>query len=147
MCIRDRPGLDAHPIAKITFPDQDKSAIVLNTDSGQALAFGPGLVNNPTNTQSLVIAAHKNTHFKPLKYLTPGDIIKLETLSDTTRYKISDQLIIDTRYERLKFEPAQRVQTDKTARKLVLVTCYPFNAISFNGPLRYVVYAEAITSS
>jgi len=140
-------GLDAYPIAKINFPDQNKSAIVLNTDSGQALAFGPGLVYTPTSAQSLVIAAHKNTHFKPLKDLTTDDVITLETMAGTTPYKITDQLIIDTRYEHLKLDGTPELHKDEPASKLVLVTCYPFNNISFNGPLRYVVYAEAITSS
>ena len=140
-------SLDAYPIAKIGFPYQKKSAIVLSTDSGQALAFGPGLVNDAQSGGSLVIAAHKNTHFKPLKTLQPGNIVTLETVTNKTSYTVTDHAIIDTRSDNLTLPALQTHQTTQRPQNLVLVTCYPFDNISFNGPLRYVVYAKAVTSS
>ncbi len=129
--------LDAYPVAKLYMPSGD-THIVLNTDSGQALAFGPGLITGTTlaNDDMTGIAAHKNTHFKGIKTLTKGDEIILETPQDQrTAYRMIDSQIIDTRKANL---PRQN------GTILALVTCYPFDALSFNGPLRYVVFAEKL---
>lgn len=131
--------MDAHPIARLTLPNQ-KSYIVLNEDSGQALAFGPALVRGTSldGTSMTAIAAHKNTQFMSLKTIKTGDIISLQTADNQTfSYQVNHQAIIDTQSEAL---------LDQGKNSLVLITCYPFNNISFNGPLRYVVYAEKLPS-
>jgi len=143
--------LDAYPIAKLTMPRHNQSAIVLNTDSGQALAFGPALISGtarPDQAGLIAIAAHKNTHFKTLQYLRPGDKLVLQTQSGHTKYFIvSHSDIIDTRRAGLPLPPTEN-SLDFTARQtLVLVTCYPFDSISFNGPLRYIIYAKSVTPS
>lgn len=132
--------MDAYPVGRIIFEGYDESHIVLNTDSGQALAFGPAVINGTENTDMLAIAAHKNTQFRTLKDLNVGDIITLERpKGETLTYRMVNSEILDSRTQGIGIEiPAQ------TPSKLALVTCYPFNAISFNGPLRYVVYAERL---
>lgn len=132
--------MDAHPVGRIIFEGHDESHIILNTDSGQALAFGPAVINGTENTDMLAIAAHKNTQFRTLKDLIAGDLITLERpKGETITYRMIYSEILDSRTQGIEIEtPAQ------TPSKLALVTCYPFNAISFNGPLRYVVYAERI---
>ena len=37
------------------------------------------------------------------------------------------------------------LRTDPDADQLVLVTCYPFDALRAGGPLRYVVFADPVT--
>lgn len=129
--------MDAYPIAELKLSDTE-THIVLNTDSGQALAFGPGLVTGTSiNAESMTaIAAHKNTQFSSLKTLQAGELISLKTADGTTHhYKIKGHEIVDTRIEQL---------ANQDTPSLVLVTCYPFDAVSFNGPLRYIVYADKI---
>ena len=129
--------MDAHPVARLTLPNQ-KSYIVLNEDSGQALAFGPALVSGTSieGNSMTAIAAHKNTQFTSLKTIKIGDVISLQTIrNETVSYQVSHQAVIDTRRETL---------LDQGENTLALITCYPFNAVSFNGPLRYVVYAEKL---
>lgn len=132
--------MDAYPIGRIVFEGHDESHIILNTDSGQALAFGPAVISGTENTDMLAIAAHKNTQFRKLKDLSAGDIITLErSKGETLTYRMIHSEILDSRTHGIDVEtPSQ------TPSKLALVTCYPFDAISFNGPLRYVVYAERI---
>lgn len=129
--------MDAYPVAKLTL-SEGESHIVLNTDSGQALAFGPALVKGTslTDGKMIAIAAHKNTQFDSLKNLTVGQTVSLQTSKDVTHhYRVSNHAIIDTRSEDL-------IRQDTNS--LALITCYPFDAVSFNGPMRYVVYADKI---
>jgi len=129
--------MDAYPVAELTLPNQD-AHIVLNTDSGQALAFGPALMTNESfNTDHMIaIAAHKNTQFGSLKNIKAGDVISLNHKTGEHRnFRVTKGRIIDTRTEAL---------LDQGPNSLALVTCYPFDAVSFNGPLRYVIFAERV---
>jgi sortase A len=129
--------MDAYPIAELQLSDS-QSHIVLNTDSGQALAFGPGLVTGTSIAPDTMtaIAAHKNTQFASLKNLEIGDIVSLKTKDGLTHhYKVKSHDIVDTRHEQV---------TKQETPSLLLVTCYPFDAVSFNGPMRYIVYADKI---
>lgn len=130
--------MDAHPVARLSFEGDERSHIVLNTDSGQALAFGPAVISGTENTDMLAIAAHKNTQFQGLKSLAIGETIKLERpKGEALTYRVTHTRILDSRIEGVAIE----TEAD-TPSRLALVTCYPFDAVSFNGPLRYVVYAE-----
>lgn len=132
--------MDAHPVARLSFEGQADSHIVLNTDSGQALAFGPAVVSGTENTSMLAIAAHKNTQFQNLKHVVIGKIITLQNSNGRTlKYRVTHSEIMDSRSQGLALGTAA-----ETPSKLALVTCYPFEAISFNGPMRYVVYAERV---
>jgi len=132
--------MDSHPVARLNIEGDKRSHIVLNTDSGQALAFGPAVVTGTANTDSLAIAAHKNTQFQSLKSLKGGEIITLERLKgEILKYQVTHTQIMDSRIQGLPIEAEAKIPS-----QLVLVTCYPFDAVSFNGPLRYVVYADRI---
>ena len=132
--------MDAHPVARLSFEGHERSHIVLNTDSGQALAFGPAVINGTEGTDMLAIAAHKNTQFQDLKSLTIGESIKLERpKGEALIYRVTHTKILDSRVEGVAIE----AEAD-TPSRLALVTCYPFDAVSFNGPFRYVVYAQKV---
>jgi len=132
--------MDAHPVARLTLDGEKRSHIVLNTDSGQALAFGPAVISGTENTDMLAIAAHKNTQFQNLKHLVAGETITLERAKgEVLTYHVTHSKILDSRLEGLTIEPHA-----KTPSRLALVTCYPFDAVSFNGPMRYVVYADLV---
>ena len=133
------PWMDAHPVAKVSFPSQDKSFVVLNSDSGQALAFGPGLIAGLEKDHGTIgIAAHKNTHFGHLDRLRIDDVITLDTQEGQKAFKVTEMQVMDSRVSGLP------IWQTNGSRNLLLVTCYPFDQLSFNGPLRYVVRAEPI---
>lgn len=130
--------MDAYPVAKLTLGGNKRSHIVLNTDSGQALAFGPAVVSGTEHSDMLAIAAHKNTQFQNLKHLVAGETITLERAKgEVLTYHITHSEILDSREDGVSIE-----HNAKTPSRLALITCYPFDAVSFNGPMRYVVYAE-----
>ena len=134
--------MDAHPVARLNIQGDKRSHIVLNTDSGQALAFGPAVIGGTENTDLLGIAAHKNTQFQTLKTLKLGETITLEQpKGDVLIYQVTHTEILDSRSDGIPIEVKAQ-----TPSRLALVTCYPFDAVSFNGPMRYVVYAERIVT-
>ncbi|OUR62280.1 sortase, marine proteobacterial type [Colwellia sp. 39_35_sub15_T18] len=132
---------DFHPVAKLTFLRFGLSHIVLNTDSGQALAFGPGLTGaNASNIDGMtIISGHNDSHFKMLEALKMGDKVLLEdNQAKRQYYRIDNTLIIDTRLSQLHIEDS--------AQGLVLVTCYPFGGVISTTPYRFVVQATPIDS-
>jgi len=132
-------SMDARLFAKLSVPKHDVQQIVLDRSSGQALAFAPTFIettDRPGQGGTTAIAAHKNTHFGFLEKLKPGDVVTLQSVTGKQHsYEVETSFIVDTREQDLTI-------SDET-KQLLLVTCYPFDALSFNGPLRYVVRARA----
>lgn len=128
---------DTWPVARLTFPGLNRSAIVLNEGGGEALAFGPAHVAasaKPGAAGTTIIAAHRDTHFSFIKNLRPGDEIDLTTPQRTTiRYRMTGASIVHAK--------ASGIATAGKSRRLALVTCYPFDGLQ-HGALRYVVFAE-----
>src|SRR5262249_20348986 len=84
---------DTWPVARLTFPRLNESAIVLKEAGGEALAFGPAHVAasaTPGENGTTVIAAHRDTHFSFIKNLKPGDEIDIATpTGKTIRYRMT----------------------------------------------------------
>ena len=136
---RPWPWADTWPVAKLKLGAENE-LIVLNGVSGQALAFGPGKMIVPESSQNeslIVMAGHRDTHFKPLRKVVVGDDISIQDEKGQWRiYTVSEIDIVDTGTHMIDMSaggsgPAQ----------LMLVTCYPFDALQSGGPLRYVVTA------
>lgn len=133
--------MDANTFAKITIPSLNQTAIVLDTASGQALAFGPAHMHqtpHPGRSGTAIIAAHKNTHFAFLKDMRIGDIIEIQMpMGDLLRFKTVKAEIVHKDNSGIP-----NIIPPEAPSRLALVTCYPFNAISFGGPMRYVITAD-----
>lgn len=133
-------SMDASLSARLIVPDLDVSQIVLNKASGQALAFAPAMVDGsarPGQIGMTAVAAHKNTHFAFLEKVKPGQQVALEMIDGSVfHYAIEKSFVFDSRHDVLP------QTTDREG--LLLITCYPFDAVSFNGPLRYVVSAVPV---
>ncbi|MBL1430313.1 MAG: class GN sortase [Robiginitomaculum sp.] len=139
--VKPWPWADTWPVAKITAPRLGKSNIVLAEAGGEALAFGPSLLNasgSPRTGEQVLIAAHRNTHFTWLKDLKTGDTLLLQNKDlIQAEYQVVGMQIV-------KFDDSG-IEVDPTDNRLALITCYPFDA-KLNGPLRYIVWAEPIMS-
>ena len=135
--VKPWPWADTWPIARLSAPAYGISHIVLAGASGSSLAFGPGHLfgsANPGEKGNIIISGHRDTHFSFLKDIKKGDHIELQSSQKTSAYQITDIQIIDkTKVDNI---PAD------SKNKLILITCYPFDAISAGGPLRYMVTAE-----
>ena len=130
---------DTYPIAKLILDSQQKEFIVLAGASGRNMAFGPTHVSAtplPGQQGNSVIVGHRDTHFAALKYLTLGDVIRVQLPEINLNYKVVDIFIVD--------ENQIEIMSSYNHEILTLITCYPFNAVHPGGPLRYVVQANLI---
>jgi len=136
------PWADHWPVAQLKLPRTKSEIIVLSGDSGSSLAFAPGWNSKSAKpgTQGVtVISGHRDTHFNILKDTKIGDLIDVVTQQgDTINYQVQTIDVVDSRVASIKTEQAGQV--------LVLVTCYPFDAVVAGGPLRYVVTAYGLNS-
>jgi len=133
------PWADTWPIARLTVPRLNIDLIVLAGDSGRTLAFGPGhnfASSTPGKKGNSLISAHRDTHFKFLQYLQPGDNIFIETAqSENTLYKVTSSKVVDM--------DNARFIDDQSSAYVHLVTCYPFDSIIPGGSQRLIVSARA----
>ena len=131
------PWADTWPVARLQVPASDIDLLVLAGDSGNALAFGPGHAiasASPGEQGTVVIGGHRDTHFAFLRDLKPTATLQLQNAQGITRtYRIQDIAVIDA--------SEQQWSVAETHDTLLLVTCYPFDALLAGGPLRYVVSA------
>ena len=132
--VKPWPWADTWPIARLQMIDKDVDLYVLADASGRSLAFGPGYVNGTAaiGEGNTVLAGHRDTHFAFLRHLHPGDELAIQTADGRERrFQLSETHVIDSRLERLQFDE----NVDAT---ITLLTCYPFDAMTPGGPLRYV---------
>lgn len=141
--VKPWPWADTWPVAKLRVPAQGLERLVLAGDSGNALAFGPGHASASATLGSAglaVIGGHRDTHFAFLQDLLPGVRMQLQLPDGTWRdYRVESLEVVDASTHALP----QRSGDER----LLLVTCYPFNALQANGPLRYVVGAVPAVGS
>ena len=135
--VKPWPWADTWPVARLQAPAQNVDLLVLSGDAGNALAFGPGHAGASAPLGAAgrsVIGGHRDTHFAFLRALQPGDSLQLQLPDGGLHsYQVTSARIVDTRLEVL--------HRDEPGESLLLVTCYPFDALSSNGPLRYAVTA------
>lgn len=134
--VKPWPWADMAPVARIAVPRLGIDRIVLDTGSGQAMAFGPTLLPAAAGIGrpgTAVIAAHRDTHFRFLRDVRRGDVIVLEGLDGVKRrYRATTAEIV--RWDRFAI-------AEGAAQRLALATCYPFDSLR-HGPWRYVLHAE-----
>ena len=133
---RPWPWADTHPVARLTISGE--SLYVLAGSQGASLAFGPGHVDGtalPGEPGVSVLGGHRDTHFAVLQSAVPGDRILVQ---DRSRHW-SEYAIVLMQVEDVRQSPYLSLPADE--HLLVLVTCYPFDAVQPGGPLRFVVYA------
>ncbi len=135
---RPWPWADTTPVARLGVPERRVDLIVLEGGSGRTLAFGPGHVSGtarPGEHGNVVIGGHRDTHFRFLKDLSPGDLVLLQGANgEVIDYVVTSAEVVD----HLQGD----TQRDFGDDRLTLVTCYPFDAIRPGGPQRYVVTAR-----
>lgn len=136
--VRPWPWADTWPVARLTLPASRAPLIVLAGASGRNLAFAPAHMDGsalPGHAGVSVIAGHRDTHFRALESLAAGDHFEIEQPDGQTyTYEIVAVDVVDAR--------EASIRLDAEGRRVMLVTCYPFDAVTPGGPLRYVVTGE-----
>ncbi|MDQ4088016.1 MAG: class GN sortase [Pseudomonadota bacterium] len=140
--VRAWPWADSVPVARIRLRRLRAEQIVLSGGSGEALAFGPALVaggGRLGERGTAVIAAHRDTHFRFLGQVRPGDLIEVKEVSGR---------ITHYRAEAARVVRRDRFGIDRHAIEpsLALVTCWPLDG-RVRGPWRYVVDARMVRAT
>ena len=132
------PWADTHPVARLTLPGSAEPMTVLAGASGRNLAFAPTLLDGsaaPGTHGVTVIAGHRDTHFRQLATLVVGDTLSVERPDGSVYvYEVTDLDVVDSAHAELRLDADESI--------VVLVTCYPFEAVAPGGSLRYVVTAR-----
>ncbi|NND55722.1 MAG: class GN sortase [Xanthomonadales bacterium] len=136
---RPWPWADTRPAAELFVPRLSVRQFVLEGNSGRNLAFGPVMLDGTLDGRDRVISGHRDTHFRFLERLRPGDRIRLKTLDSSRWFEVRYAEIIDSSQRKLVIDPG--------IERISLVTCYPFASLEVGGPLRYVVTALPAKSS
>lgn len=87
----------------------------------------------PGEQGNIGIAGHRDTFFRPLRFIRKDDLISLTTLHGTYRYRVVATKI--ARPDDVQVLYPTRCDT------LTLVTCYPFDFVG-PAPRRFIVRAE-----
>lgn len=136
------PWADTTAIAKMNIPRLHKSIVLLRGTDPTTLAFSAGVMHQYATLNSnspFVVAGHRDTHFSFLQDLKMKDIIALNDIHGTKQlYEVNSIDVVDS-----KETPLLLAENDPS---LLLITCYPFNAIRAGGSLRYVVKATLMTT-
>jgi sortase A len=130
---------DTWPVARIEVKRIGARAIVLAGTSGQALAFGPGHLDQTAEAGErgvAIYAAHRDTHFRFLRNVVIGDVIEI-TRSDGRHFRYRADASSVVRFDNSQIDPVT------PGVELVLSTCWPFDAM-VSGPERYILHATLV---
>jgi sortase A len=130
---------DTWPVAEVRIPRIGAHAIVLHGATSEALAFGPAYLPDtpmPGERGTTVIAAHRDTHFAFLKDVAVNDRIEVVRNDGLTfTYQITNLRVAKWN--------ATGIDRHAAGHRLVLSTCYPFDAVT-RGDDRFIVEAVLV---
>jgi sortase A len=126
-------------IGRIEIPRLEISTIVFEGTGDDVLGIGVGhLPGSPLPGQpgNVVLAAHRDTFFRPLRNIHKRDTIEVVTPGGTRRYSVDETTIVT---------PDQtEILGPASGAILTLVTCYPFDWFG-HAPQRFIVRAHEIS--
>jgi len=131
---RPWPWADTWPVGRFNVPRLGVDRIVLAGASGRTLAFGPARLDSVDRADPLrqiVLFGHRDTHFRFLEDLMPGDLLAWREPGGAVRdFVVQESAVLH--------KDALGVPAD-AAGVMLLVTCFPFDAVAPDTPLRYAV--------
>jgi sortase A len=123
-------------VGRLEIPRVGISVMVLQGDEERTLAAGAGHVPgtpSPGGDGNVVIAAHRDTYFRKLEGVLPGDRIRVATARRSYEYVVESTEIVDPE--------DTRVMESRDRNELTLITCFPFYYVGA-APRRFVVHAR-----
>ena len=131
--------IEGSMIGRVEVPRLGVSAIVREGVESGTLRRAVGHVPEtalPGEPGNVALAAHRDTHFSPLRRIRRGDRVRIVTADGEHEYRVAATRIV---------KPEDVSVLDPTPTPtLTLITCYPFNFVG-SAPHRFIVRAEAIT--
>src|SRR5215469_13993837 len=108
------------PVGEIEVPRLALKAVILQGDSSQVLRRGVGHLPGtpmPGEPGNVALAGHRDSFFRPLRGIHPGDIITLSIDTGTFHYKVDSTSVVSSR--------DVGVLRASGRNELTLVTCFP----------------------
>ena len=128
------------PIGRLEIPRIGLTAAVAEGDDEKTLKVAVGhLPDTPLPWQegNTALAGHRDTLFRPLRSVQPGDEVRFATRHGTFRYRVTRHTVV---------EPDELWVLDASpAAALTLITCYPFDYVG-PAPRRFIVHAERMAN-
>ena len=131
-----RPDVhEGHRVGRLEIPRLGLSVMVFQGVDERELVAGAGHVPGtppPGGDGNVVIAAHRDTYFRQLSGILPGDQIRVVTVHGTYEYTVDSSETVDP--------DATQVMESRDRDELTLITCYPFYFVG-SAPKRFIVHA------
>ena len=125
-------------VGRLEVPRLRISVMVLQGVEDRTLVAGAGHVPgtpSPGSDGNVVIVAHRDTFFRTLERVVPGDRIQIDTATWRHEYIVESTEVVDPN--------ETRVMESRGRRELTLITCYPFYFVG-PAPRRFVVHARPL---
>lgn len=127
---------DELPLAVMAIDRLNLQVPVFHGTDAVTLNRGAGIVDGtaqPGEDGNIVVSAHRDGFFRPLKDIAIGDRITMKTLQGTQVYVVKELFITD---------PLDISVLDPTeSPTLTLITCYPFYYVGY-APERLIIRAQ-----
>lgn len=130
------PDADPLVLGRIEIPRVGVSAIVRDGDDTETLALAVGRVPTtarPGQSGNMVLAGHRDTFFRALRYVRKDDVIQISTPNGRFAYRVEWTRVV-------KPEDTRCLAPTETP-SLTLVTCFPFSYVGA-APKRFIVRAS-----
>jgi sortase A len=134
-----RPVANGGVIGQLEIPRIKLSVIVVQGDSSKLLRRAVGHLPAtalPGESGNVALAGHRDTFFRPLRYVRLGDEITLRTPEGDFHYRVDSTKVVPP--------DATEVLRSSGAPELTLITCFPFNYIG-SAPDRFIVRATEVS--
>jgi sortase A len=132
------PPPEGDAIGRLRIPRLGLQVIVVQGDSPQILRRAVGHLPEtslPGGDGNVALAGHRDTFFRPLRRIRPGDLITFETPDNTFRYQVEWTDIVP---------PSDTgVLRPSNVHELTLITCFPFDFVG-SAPDRFIVRAREV---
>jgi sortase A len=140
-------------LGRVSVPRLGISAMVRQGVDAETLSKAVGHVPStalPGERGNFSIAAHRDTLFRALRGVRIGDRVDFQSTTGTFAYRVIATQIVrpsDVSVLRSDGGPAFLGQvSERPAKLLTMITCYPFNYIG-SAPERFIVQAKEIDNS
>ena len=129
---------DFYMVGELTVPKLKISRVILNSVSGEALAWSIGRVNNigpSSSNEPIILAGHRDSHMQFMSELNVGDKIELKMSGGVVKTFIISKTDVAKQPELVMSA------FNSENESLILTTCWPFNSQKLSTE-RYIVTAE-----
>jgi sortase A len=129
---------EGDPMGRLEIPRLGISVMIRHGSEEATLTLGAGHVPatpSPGGDGNVVLAAHRDTFFRKLEDIRPGDRIQIVTIRQTYDYVVDSTETVDPE--------DTHVMESRGRQELTLITCYPFYFVG-SAPKRFIVHASPL---